>query len=118
MAEQTLCDLCASFQRAVTDVLIRKALYALRLSGHRTLSVSGGVSCNRELRTRLQEICAREGVELILPDFDLTTDNAAMIAYVACLKARRGLFHSLDEDVDPNLKLTEDLNRSKYSTHS
>ena len=118
LAEQTLCDLCASFQRAVTDVLIRKALYALRLSGHRTLSVSGGVSCNRELRTRLQEICAREGVELILPDFDLTTDNAAMIAYVACLKARRGLFHSLDEDVDPNLKLTEDLNRSKYSTHS
>ena len=118
LAEQTLCDLCASFQRAVTDVLIRKALYALRLSGHRTLSVSGGVSCNRELRTRLQEICAREGMELILPDFDLTTDNAAMIAYVACLKARRGLFHSLDEDVDPNLKLTEDLNRSKYSTHS
>jgi N6-L-threonylcarbamoyladenine synthase len=57
-------------------------------------------------------------VELVLPDFDLTTDNAAMIAYVTCLKARRGLFHSLDEDVDPNLKLTEDLNRSKYSTHS
>ena len=57
-------------------------------------------------------------MELVLPDFDLTTDNAAMIAYVTCLKARRGLFHSLDEDVDPNLKLTEDLNRSKYSTHS
>lgn len=71
LAEQTLCDLCASFQRAVTDVLIRKALHALRLSDHHTLSVSGGVSCNRELRTRLQETCAREGVELILPDFDL-----------------------------------------------
>ena len=118
LPEQTLRDLCASFQRAVTDVLIHKALHALRVSGHRTLSVSGGVSCNGELRSRLKVACDRENVELVLPDFDLTTDNAAMIAYVTCLKARRGLFHSLDEDVDPNLKLTEDLNRSKYSTHS
>ncbi|MFR4223942.1 MAG: hypothetical protein ACLT38_10175 [Akkermansia sp.] len=102
----------------MTDVLIHKALHALRVSGHRTLSVSGGVSCNGELRSRLKAACDRENVELVLPDFDLTTDNAAMIAYVTCLKARRGLFHSLDEDVDPNLKLTEDLNRSKYSTHS
>ena len=118
LPEQTLRDLCASFQRAVTDVLIHKALYALRLSGHRTLSVSGGVSCNGELRARLKKACARENVELVLPGFDLTTDNAAMIAYVTCLKARRNLFHSLNEDVNPNLKLTEDLNRSKYSTHS
>lgn len=98
--------------------MIHKALKALRASGHRTLSISGGVSCNRELRSRLKTACDREKVELVLPDFDLTTDNAAMIAYVTCLKARRGLFHSLDEDVDPNLKLTEDLNRSKHSTHS
>ena len=118
LPRQTLRDLCASFQRAVTDVLIHKALKALRASGHRTLSISGGVSCNRELRSRLKTACDREKVELVLPDFDLTTDNAAMIAYVTCLKARRGLFHSLDEDVDPNLKLTEDLNRSKHSTHS
>ena len=118
LTRQTLRDLCASFQRAVTDVLIHKALKALRASGHRTLSISGGVSCNRELRSRLKTACDREKVELVLPDFDLTTDNAAMIAYVTCLKARRGLFHSLDEDVDPNLKLTEDLNRSKHSTHS
>jgi len=118
LPRQTLRDLCASFQRAVTDVLIHKALKALRASGHRTLSISGGVSCNRELRSRLKTACDREKVKLVLPDFDLTTDNAAMIAYVTCLKARRGLFHSLDEDVDPNLKLTEDLNRSKHSTHS
>lgn len=118
LPEQTLRDICASFQRAVTDVLIHKALRALRLSGHRTLSVSGGVSCNAELRARLTEACRRQGIELILPDFSLTTDNAAMIAYVACLKARQGIFHSLNEDVDPNLKLTEDLNRAKQSTHS
>ena len=118
LTRQTLRDLCASFQRAVTDVLIHKALKALRASGHRTLSISGGVSCNRELRSRLKTACDREKVELVLPDFDLTTDNAAMIAYVTCLKARRGLFHSLDDDVVPNLKLTEDLNRSKHSTHS
>ena len=46
----------------------------------RQLSVSGGVSCNGELRSRLKAACNRENVELVLPDFDLTTDNAAMIA--------------------------------------
>lgn len=117
LPEQTLHDLCASFQRAVTDVLIHKALHALDRSGHRTLAVSGGVSCNRELRERLASACAAQDIELILPAFDLTTDNAAMIAYVTCLKARKGLFHSLNEDVDPNLKLTEELNREKHSTH-
>lgn len=118
LPEQTLCDLCASFQRAVTDILIHKALYALKISGHCTLSVSGGVSCNRELRSRLKSVCEQKHINLILPDFDLTTDNAAMIAYVTVLKARRKLFHPLTEDVDPNLKLTEKLNRSKHSTHS
>ncbi len=118
LPEQTLCDLCASFQRAVTDILIHKALYALKLSGHCTLSVSGGVSCNRELRSRLKSVCEQKHINLILPDFDLTTDNAAMIAYVTVLKARRKLFHPLTEDVDPNLKLTEKLNRSKHSTRS
>ncbi len=92
-------------------------MYALRASGHRILSVSGGVSCNAELRSRLQTACDKAGIELILPDFDLTTDNAAMIAYVTWLKARKNLFHSPEEDVDPNLKLTQDLNRSKFSTH-
>ena len=61
--------------RAVTDVLIHKALKALRASGHRTLAISGGVSCNRELRSRLKTACDREKVELVLPDFDLTTDK-------------------------------------------
>ncbi len=117
LPEQTMRDLCASFQRAVTDVLIHKAMYALRISGHRILSLSGGVSCNAELRSRLQEACDKAGIELILPDFDLTTDNAAMIAYVTWLKAGKKLFHSLSEDVDPNLKLTKELNRTKYSTH-
>lgn len=60
LPRQTLRDLCASFQRAVTDVLIHKALKALRASGHRTLSISGGVSCNRELRSRLKTACDRE----------------------------------------------------------
>lgn len=118
LPEQTLFDLCASFQRAVVDVLVKKALFALRVSGHDTISVSGGVSCNAELRCALSTACKNEGVNLILPDFDLTTDNAAMIAYVTMLKSRQNLFHSLSDDVDPNLKLTTELNRAKTSTHS
>lgn len=112
---QTLKDLCASFQRAVTDVLIKKALFALKETGHNTLALSGGVSCNRELRERLQETCKKHRIELILPDFDLTTDNAAMIAYAGLLKYQAGNSHPLEQDVDPNLKLTDFSNRSKQS---
>jgi N6-L-threonylcarbamoyladenine synthase len=117
LPEQTLRDLCASFRQAVVDVLVRKALFALKESGRNILSVSGGVSCNKSLRTALKQTCDKKGIELILPDFDLTTDNATMIAYVAGLKAKKGLFHDLSEDVDPNLKLTNASNRSKGNHH-
>ncbi len=104
--EQHLTDICASFQKAVTDVLVKKALKAAAHSGEHLICVSGGVSCNRGLRDAFQNACSDEGYELQLAQGSLCTDNAAMIAYAACAKLANGESPSvLDEDIDPNLSL-------------
>ncbi|MEG2236711.1 MAG: tRNA (adenosine(37)-N6)-threonylcarbamoyltransferase complex transferase subunit TsaD [Akkermansia sp.] len=113
LSEQMLNDLCASFQQAVIDVLCSKAMRALKQTGHHTLALSGGVSCNSALRTQLQAYCDKNNIQLILPKSIHTTDNAAMIAYAAMLHARHGQYDSLNQDVNPNLRLTQNLNRSK-----
>ena len=103
--DQTMCDLCAGVRQAIIDVLLHKAMKALRKSRHKVLAVSGGVSCNSGLRRQLQEMCERRRIELILPPNSLTTDNAAMIAFAGMLRARAGDFSPLDTPVDPNMKL-------------
>lgn len=103
--ERWLPDVCASFQEAVVDVLVAKAVNALRFTGHRCLAVSGGVACNARLRQVLEQRCAEEGVRLLLPEPALTTDNAAMIAYVAGLRFTAGFRSGLGDDIDPNLAL-------------
>lgn len=103
--EQTMCDLCAGVRQAIIDVLVHKAMRALRKTRHRVLAVSGGVSCNRALRERIIKRCEQARVEAVLPPNTLTTDNAAMIAFAGLLRARAGLFSELETPVDPNLKL-------------
>lgn len=112
LPEQTLCDVCASVRQAIVDVLVSKAMKALRQTPHHLMGVSGGVSCNGALRTLLAERCRQAGIELALPPASLTTDNAAMIAYAAMLKAEAGLFSPLDVPVDPNLRLAGVQNRA------
>lgn len=105
LEEQTMCDLCAGVRQAIIDVLIHKAMRALKQTGHRVLAVSGGVSCNSALRRQLEERCRRARIKLILPPNSLTTDNAAMIAFAGLLHARAGEFSPLNTPVDPNMKL-------------
>ena len=100
-----MADVCASFQEAIVDVLAAKALRAVRETGRRTLAVSGGVSCNGRLREKLREQCARAGLELLLAEPALCTDNAAMIGYVAALRFAAGHTSGLASELDPNLKL-------------
>lgn len=102
---QTMCDLCAGVRQAIIDVLIHKAMKALKKTRHKVLAVSGGVSCNSALREQLKTACERRRAELVLPPNSLTTDNAAMIAFAGLLRARAGDFSPLDTPVDPNMKL-------------
>jgi tRNA N6-adenosine threonylcarbamoyltransferase len=98
-------DLCASFQEAVVDVLIRKTIRAATTSGVNLVTVSGGVSCNSRLRFKFAETTRKLGIELKLAEPSLSTDNAAMIAYVAAERFSRGYRSDLAEDADPNLSL-------------
>ncbi|MES2570209.1 MAG: tRNA (adenosine(37)-N6)-threonylcarbamoyltransferase complex transferase subunit TsaD [Verrucomicrobiota bacterium] len=105
LKEISVADVCASFQEAVVDILVAKTLRAARLTGHRVVAVSGGVSCNTRLRQVLATKCREQGLELLLAEPSLCTDNAAMIGYVAALKLAAGQSSPLLADIDPNLRL-------------
>jgi N6-L-threonylcarbamoyladenine synthase len=97
--------LCASFQEAVVQVLVRKTIAAAQSAAIQTVTVSGGVSCNLRLRQEMERAAAAAGLHLRLAAPALTTDNAAMIAFVAGERFRSRSFTAWTEDADPNLKL-------------
>ena len=103
--DQLLADLCASFQRAVIDVLCEKSLEAVRRTGLNRLTLSGGVSSNRALRENLRGACDQSGIELIIAEPWLCTDNAAMIAFAAMQRLNSADISDLAEEIDPNLAL-------------
>jgi N6-L-threonylcarbamoyladenine synthase len=69
------------------------------------VTVSGGVSCNEELRRQLQEACSRNGFEFKSAESWLCTDNASMIAFAALLRLRAGFESQVTDEIDPNLAL-------------
>ena len=100
-----LADVCASVQQAIVDVLVRKIIAAAKKQDVDLVTVSGGVSCNRELRKQLGDACKRHGFEFKTAEPSLCTDNAAMIAFAAMLKLEKGVSSSVAEEIDPNLAL-------------
>ena len=100
-------DLCASFQQAVIDVLVAKTIRAAQQCGEQTITLSGGVSCNKALREAMQNACDAQDYELLISPPSVSTDNAAMIAFVALHHYLNGHHSSLHEDIDPNLALVQ-----------
>jgi len=103
--DDVLSDLCASFQQAIIDVLVSKTIAAAQKYQFDLVTVSGGVSCNQELRKQLGEACARDGFEFKDAEAWLCTDNAAMIVFAALLRLQAGLESKVTEEIDPNLAL-------------
>src|SRR5256714_10069111 len=103
--DDVLADLCASFQQAVVDVLVRKTIAAAQKNNVDLVTVSGGVSCHEELRRQLRETCERAGFEFKTAESWLCTDNAAMIAFTATLRFENGFESKVTEEIDPNLSL-------------
>ncbi len=73
-------DVAASFQAAVTDVLVAKSMAAVDQTGARALVLGGGVAANSALRAAAGAACEEAGIECFLPSLAMCTDNAAMIA--------------------------------------
>jgi N6-L-threonylcarbamoyladenine synthase len=102
---QLLCDLCASFQAAVLDVLIMKTSLAIDKLGVKDIAVAGGVSANSELRQRLQELAIKKKVGLSIPPLECCTDNGAMIAMIGSLKLKSGIKSDFELNAVANLSL-------------
>jgi N6-L-threonylcarbamoyladenine synthase len=103
---QGLSDLCASVQQAIVDVLVAKTVRAARRLRVGCVTASGGVTCNRQLRTELAAACRRETLRLRVADPALCTDNAAMIGILAERKLTAGqLVTDVDADILPSWSL-------------
>lgn len=95
------------FQESVIEVLVEKAIRAIRSTDAKQLLLCGGVAANRGLRASLSERCEREQISLIIPPFKYCTDNAAMIGAAAYLKWKESKFSDLELKADPSLSLEE-----------
>ncbi len=103
-------DVAASFQEAVCDVLVRKALDAAASTGVEHLLIGGGVAANSRLRALALERAERVGVEVRVPRPGLCTDNGAMVAALGSAMVERGRTpSSLDLPADSSLPVTEVL---------
>ncbi|QHJ01161.1 tRNA (adenosine(37)-N6)-threonylcarbamoyltransferase complex transferase subunit TsaD [Xylophilus rhododendri] len=104
-------DLAASTEAAIVDVLLKKSLAALELTGLDRLVVAGGVGANRLLRVQLNAECRRRGVRVHYPELHLCTDNGAMIAMAAAMRMASGAAEPSKRyafDVRPRWTLGED----------
>ena len=98
-------DIAASFQQAVMDVIVEKAVNAAKIRGEKRLVLAGGVAANSKLREMLGGACKENGIELYRPAPALCTDNGAMIAAAAYYKYTEKGAEGLDLDAYANMEL-------------
>ena len=89
-----LCDLCASLQFTINDILINKLMFAAKQTDIKQIVISGGVAANSGLRKQLSEKADLFGFETFYPKISYSTDNAAMVAIAGFFKYKKGYFAS------------------------
>lgn len=104
-AEVNPADIAASFQQAVMDVIVSKAMTACDRLGQKRLVLAGGVAANSCLRGMLDRECGKRGIELFYPSPILCTDNAAMIGCAAYYRHLAGIEDDMTLDAYPSLEL-------------
>ena len=104
--EPDLPNVAASFQAAVIDVQVAKALRAVETCGVRTFLLGGGVGANPALREALRQAMEAHGVRMSVPPLELCTDNAAMIAAAAHFRLWRGEALAPSAEAVPDLRLS------------
>ena len=97
----------ASFQKAVTDVLVDNAMHAVKEYGLNKFAIAGGVASNSSLRAAMKQACEKNEIEFYYPSPIFCTDNAAMIGVAAYYEYINGTRHGWDLNAVPNLKLGE-----------
>jgi N6-L-threonylcarbamoyladenine synthase len=97
--EENKADICASVQKTLIDILLRKVKRAMKEKNCQQIAIAGGVSANSGLRSELQKLGTEQGWNVFIPAFSYCTDNAGMIAMAGHFKAEAGLF--CDQSVSP-----------------
>ena len=97
-------DLCASFEKTVTEVLIENIQKAVKMTGMKSLAIAGGVSANSYIRKKILELESKD-LKIYMPDLKLCTDNAAMIASSGYYNFIAGKRDDLNLNAVPNLKI-------------
>jgi len=86
--DKTRADICASFQEAIVEVLVKKSLAAMKQTGLKQLVIAGGVGANRQLRAALDDAASRHRFKVFYPPLHLCTDNGAMIAFAGAQRLK------------------------------
>lgn len=105
MPDLNKADLAASFEKAVTEVLIENAIKACEKLNLKTIALAGGVSANWYIREKFQELEETNGIKIYYPESVLCTDNAAMIASAGYYNYINGITSTLELNAVPNLKI-------------
>ena len=105
--EYNRADIAASFQKAVTDVLVGNAMHAVKEYGLNKFAIAGGVASNSSLRAAMKQACEKNEIEFYYPSPIFCTDNAAMIGVAAYYEYINGTRDGWDLNAVPNLKLGE-----------
>ncbi len=92
-------DICASIQYTIIEILTHKLVEASQITGIKNIAIAGGVSANKGLRTRLEEIKTNHNWNVFIPKFEYCTDNAAMIAITGYFKYLKNDF--TDQKITP-----------------
>lgn len=102
-----ICDVAASFQQAVVDVLVNNTVLAAGKTGVEKITLAGGVASNSLLRSQMKTIAQQKGFQVFYPSPVLCTDNAAMIACAAFYELQKGNVADLYLNAIPGLRLGE-----------
>ena len=100
-------DLCASFEKAVTEMLVTNVKKAINMFGENKIVIAGGVSRNLYIRQEFDKLSKEIGIEVYYPEPILCTDNAAMIAAAGYYDFINGKRADLKLNAIPNLKIGE-----------
>ena len=98
-------DIAASFQKSSIDILVEKTVKAAKDLDVKIVSVSGGVSANSYLREAFFKAAIENGLEIVLPEREMTTDNALMIAFIASFNLSKATKDYASVEANPSLKL-------------
>lgn len=101
----TIDDIAAGFQKTVARTIVNKIKRIRKEYKYDKIALTGGVAANLYLRLELQKYGEEKKIKIYTPSTNLCTDNAAMVAYVGCIKAMHGIYSDLELEAEPGLKL-------------